>query len=420
MRVTDDLVQRSPAGRPVLDFDHHSAAYRDTWQELAARLHATGRPIAWSPHHGGFWVLASWDAVQQVAADWETFTSVNDLTGTENGGQGQTIPRMPYRLFLGESDPPFHTERRRIEAPFFTPKAVRQWGPVAQRYLDEALDKVAGRGHAELIDEVIVPTTARTTLYVLGYDPDDWQDAAAAAHAGSYRLPGQPGYPHEAQARLRARFREMLIERGKNPGGDIISALAAGTVQGRPLGLDAGESMMNALVFGGFDTTTSLTASALIFLAQHPAEAERVRTDTAYRSSAIEEFLRYYPPATGLSRTAVRDTEILGQPIAAGERVLMWLAGANRDPLKFPGPDKIDLERANARDHVAFSAGHHRCLGSPLAKVEIDKMLQTILTRLPGLRIDPAAVTGYPSIGGVRGYIAVPATFTPAAGTAGA
>ena len=144
-----------------------------------------------------------------------------------------------------------------------------------------------------------------------------------------------------------------------------------------------------------------------------------MRTDTIYRRNAIEEFLRYYPPATGLARTAVRNTEILGQPIAPGERVLMWLAGANRDPLKFPDPDTIDLERANAREHVAFSAGHHRCLGSPLAKVEIDKMLQTILTRLPGLRIDPEAVVGYPRIGGVRGYIAVPATFTPTLAAAG-
>ncbi|OLO25837.1 cytochrome P450 [Streptomyces sp. MNU77] len=419
MSDTDDLVVRADDGRPVIDFDHHSAAYRDHWQDTAARFHATGSPIAWSEHHGGFWVTASWEAVQRVAEDWETFTSVNDLGGAENGGRGQLIPQAPYRLYLGESDPPFHTERRRLEAPFFTPKALRKWGPLAQGYLDEALDALAGRDRAELIDDILVPATARTTLHILGYDADDWQDAAAAAHAGSYRLPDQPGYPHEEQARMRANFREALVQRGENPTGDIISALANGTVQGEPLGLDAGESMMNALVFGGFDTTVSLAASALIHLAQHPDEAERVRTDQAYRKNAVEELLRYFPPAAGIARTAVRDTELLGQPIARGERVYMWLAGANRDPLKFPDPAVLDLGRANARDHVAFSAGHHRCLGSPLAKVELDHILATVLTRLPGLRIDPGAVVGYPDIGGVRGFIEVPVTFSPDTATAG-
>jgi cytochrome P450 len=401
--------------KPVIDFDHHSQEYRENWEEMAARFHATGNPIAWSEHHGGFWVTASWDAAQQIASDWETFTSVNDLDGTENGGKGQTIPRMPYRLFLGESDPPLHTERRRLEAPFFTPKALRQWAPKLQQYLAEAIDQVAGKGHAELIDDILIPTTAQTTLYVLGYPADDWRDAAAAAHTGAFLLPGQPGYPHEEQARMRAGFREMLTERAENPTGDIISALATGTVLGEPLGLDAGESMMNALVFGGFDTTVSTAASALIYLTQHPAEAELVRTDKAYRRNAIEEFLRYFPPATGLNRTAIRDTEILGQPIAAGERVLMWLAGTNRDPLKFPDPDTIHLERENARDHVAFSAGHHRCLGSPLAKLELETMLEVLFTRLPDLRIDPETVVSFPSFGGIRGYIAVPATFTPSA-----
>ncbi|MBL7255980.1 cytochrome P450 [Paractinoplanes lichenicola] len=398
--------------RPTIDFDHQSVNYRDNWRHMAADFHATGSPIAWSEHHDGFWVTASWDAVHQVASDWDTFTSVNDLTGTENGGRGQTIPQMPYRLFLGESDPPFHTERRRLEAPFFTPKALRNWGPVVARYLGEALDQVAAKGHAELIDDVLIPATARTTLYVLGYPADDWQDAAAAAHAGAYRLPDEPEYPHAEQARLRLGFREMLAERGKNPTGDIISALATGTVLGEPLGLDAGESMMNALVFGGFDTTVSTAASALIYLSRHPEQAERIRTDKAYRRNAIEEFLRFYPPVAGLSRTAVKDTELLGQPIARGERVLMWLAAANQDPLKFTDPGTLDLERENARDHVAFSAGHHRCLGSPLAKLELETMLETIFTRFPDLRIDPDEVVGFPSIGGVNGYVAVPATFT--------
>jgi cytochrome P450 len=158
---------------------------------------------------------------------------VNDLDGTENGGPGQIIPQMPYRLVLGESDPPFHTDRRRIEAPFFTPKALRRWRPVAQRHLHEAINEVIEQGSADLIDDIIIPTTARTTLYVLGYDQDDWQDAAAAAHKGSYLPHDHPDFPHAEQGRLRARFRAMLVERGENPTGDVISALALASSRSR-------------------------------------------------------------------------------------------------------------------------------------------------------------------------------------------
>src|SRR4029450_9390729 len=113
--MSDSLLGTAPDGRPTIDFGHHSPAYRGNWENIAAQFHATGRPIAWSEHHGGFWVTASWDVVQRVGSEWETFTSVNDLAGGENGGRGQSIPQMPYRLFLGESAPPLHTERRRLE-----------------------------------------------------------------------------------------------------------------------------------------------------------------------------------------------------------------------------------------------------------------------------------------------------------------
>ncbi|MQA34935.1 cytochrome P450 [Modestobacter roseus] len=399
--------------RPTIDFDHHSAEYRDNWQRLAADLHATGRPLAWTEHHGGSWVLADWDAVQRVATDWETFTSVNDLDGTENGGKGQIVPQMPYRLFLGESDPPLHTGRRRLEAPFFAPKGLRRLRPVAHRHLREAINTVIEQGSADLIDDILIPTTARTTLYVLGYDADKWEDAAAAAHRGASLPTTDPDYPHEEQARMREDFRRMLLARREAPADDIISALANGQVEGRQLSLDEGESMMNALVFGGFDTSVSLMANALLWLDDHPVEAARIREDEPFRVNAVEEFLRVHPPAHHIARTAVRDTELLGQPIRRGERILMWLAGANRDPAKFPEPDAVDLERENARDHVSFSSGGHRCLGSPLAKLEIYDVLTTLTTAIPDLTIDRSGVRVFPSIGLAAGFTRLPVTFTP-------
>jgi cytochrome P450 len=402
-------------GRRVVDFDHASDDYTNHWREMADDFHATGTPIAWSDSDGGFWLLADWSEINRVASDWETFTSENDLDGTGNGGRGQRVPQMPYRLYLGESDPPHHSDRRAIEAPFFTPKSLRKWRPVAHHYLNEAINDVIERGSCELINEILIATTARTTLYVLGYDADDYSDAAAAAHKMSFLHPSSPDYPYAEAGRMRESFRAALLDRRETPTGDILSALAHGTDQGERLDLDAAESMVNALVFGGFDTTTSLTAHALRFLQAHPDQARRWREDPAVRRNFVEELLRLHPPTGHMARTAVRDSEILGQPIRAGERVYMWFAAANRDPKVFPDPATFDPDRANARDQVSFSAGHHRCLGSPLAKIEIEEMLTVIAERLPDLHIEDEQVQRYPNISGVDGFISLPATFTPGA-----
>jgi cytochrome P450 len=320
---------------------------------------------------------------------------------------------MPYRLFLGESDPPIHTERRRLESPFFTLKAVDRWRPALERHFLEALNEVIESGSADLVDDVTIPTTARTTLFVVGYDPDAWRAPAAVAHKSGYLTPDHPDYPRGEQEKMRREFRDMLTSRVGEPTTDIIAALANGIVEGRPLTLDEGESMMNALIFGGFDTTVSATCSSLIWFDRHRDEREAVFADPRRLNNAVDELLRLYPPVSHQARTAIRDTELLGQPIAAGERVLAWLAAANRDPAKYPDPDVVDLDRANAPTHFSFSGGPHRCLGSPLAKLEIAHMLKRLYELLPDLAIDHDGVERFPTAGGVAGFVRVPATFTP-------
>jgi cytochrome P450 len=400
-------------GRRTVNFDHHSAEYASHWQDMAREFHATGTPIAWTESHDGYWVLGSHAEVVRVATDWETFTSENDTDGTGNGGRGQAIPQMKYRLFLGESDPPHHSARRAIEAPYFTPKSLRRWRPVARHYLNDAIDNVVETGRADLVDDILLPTTARTLLYVLGYDPEDYRDAADTAHKLSFLPVTSPDYPHEEATRMRAKFREALVDRRKNPTPDLLSSLANGQSMGDQLSLDEAESMVNALVFGGFDTTASLTAHAFVMLDRHRDAATRMRNNPKAVRAAVDEILRLCPPATGIARTATRPVEILGQTIAPGERVYMWLAGANRDPSVFAKPDVFDIERANVGEHVAFSAGSHRCLGSPLAKVEIEEMLALIPERLQDLQIDQNGATPYPRLGGVNGFSQLPVTFTP-------
>jgi cytochrome P450 len=398
--------------RPQIDLDHQSQTYREHWVQMAADLHATGNPIAWTQAHGGFWVIAGWDEVHRVGEDWESFTSYNDLEGTGNGGRGQLIPQTTYRLDLGESDPPLHTERRRLEAPFFTPKALRQWRPVVRRHLVEALNGVLEAGECDLMADVIIPTTSRTTLFVTGYGADGWKDVAAVAH-GQLLGPTHPDFPMEQVGRLRSGFRDKLAQRRAQPTGDLISALATGTVQGRELSVDEGESMMNAIIFGGFDTAAATVVSALRRLDELPQHRDRLVQDEPFRRNFIEEVLRTAPTAAGMARTAVRDVEILGQHIAPGESVFMWLAAANRDPNKFPDPDRFDPSRTNASEHVTFSTGNHRCLGAPLAKVEIAEMLRVMCGVLADLQIDHDSIEQTTLHGGDNGYTQMRATYRP-------
>ncbi|WP_353946410.1 cytochrome P450 [Streptomyces sp. HUAS MG91] len=398
--------------RPTMDFDHLSEHYRHNWVRMAADLHAGPQPIAWTEHHGGYWVVGSWDAVNQIGQDWETFTSFNDIEGTGNGGRGQLIPPNAYRLDLGESDPPLHTERRRLEVPFFTPKALRRWRPIARQYAIEALNEIIESGTCDLVRDVIIPTTARTTLYVTGYEGDNWEDTVAVAHR-SMLPPDHTDFPMQELGRMRESFRDHLTQRRAEPNGDLISALATGTVQDRELSQDEGESMMNALVFGGFDTTTATIVSALLLLDEHPEHRERLVEDERFRKNLVEEVLRLCPPPSGMARTAVRDVELLGQRISKGESVFMWLAAANRDPGKFPSPDTFDPDRDNAGDNVAFSTGHHRCLGSPLAKAEVSDFLELVCRELPDLSIDRDSIVQQPAQGGENGYQHMRVTFRP-------
>jgi len=392
---------------PRIDFAHHSDAYTRQWEHLVRDLHGFDFPLAWSEAYGGFWVLGSWQEVKRAAEDWETFSADNDSAHERRGGRGSRIPPDPYQLKLSESDPPFHTARRRLELPFFVPKAVREYLPKVESFIDDAIASVRDRTEVDLLWDIVLPVTARTTLHLIGYG-DKWADVARSVHLMSYMKPDDRSFPIDQATAMREGFRAMIAERRTNSRGDIASALAQGLVLGNPLTDDEAESMMTALVFGGFDTITTAAIDALSWLETRPEQRAQLLGDESLLSNAIDEWLRVWPPSHGIARTVMRDIEIGGRQLQAGQRIYLWFAAANRDPAHFPEPEVIQLDRKNARDHMAFSAGNHRCLGAILAKLELKAMLHAILTRIPEYRIDHTRVGRFPSFAAVAGYLDVP------------
>jgi cytochrome P450 len=191
-----------------------------------------------------------------------------------------------------------------------------------------------------------------------------------------------------------------------------LDALLAAEVDGVPLSADLVVELIYMLLSGGIDTSTALIAHGVRYLSARPDVAGELRAKPELIGGAVDELLRFYSPGTGIARTAVHDTILGGFAVKAGERIFMGTGAANTDPAEFDDPETLDVHREAGR-HLAFGAGIHRCLGSFLAPREMTILLTEVLTRMPDLYVDEAAVHPYETIPLVAGFKAMPATFTP-------
>ena len=197
----------------------------------------------------------------------------------------------------------------------------------------------------------------------------------------------------------------------RHPGDDLLSQLVAVRDDGAGLSETELKATAGLVLAAGFETTVNLLGNGIALLHDHPDERARVVADPGLWTNVVEEALRLDPPVLLTGRMAVRDTEVAGQPVRAGSMVTAILAGANRDPEVFADPTRFDVARANAREHIAFSAGRHHCLGAQLARMEGEVGLRAIWQRFPDLRLEPGARRRETRI--LRGFETLPATLRP-------
>jgi cytochrome P450 len=346
---------------------------------LLARLREA-EPVSWLPALGG-WLVTRRDLALQVMRDPDAFTVDDPRFST-----GQVVG--PSMLTLDGRE---HTRHR---APFAAPfrlDAVRErfTGAVAEE-VDRLLDRIAPAGTAELRRELAGPLAAATVTHALGLQEAGtaevlgWYDAivGSVTEIAAGRGPTEAG--RRGFEALRAAM-EPALERA--PETSLVAAAA-----GSAGGLARGEVISNAAVmlFGGIETTEGMIANAISHLLAHPAQLAAVRADPALLAGAIEESLRLEPAAAVVDRYATTDLELGGASLRRGDLVIVSLAGANRDPAVFTGPDRFDVRRGNTRQQVAFAHGPHVCLGMHLARMEALVAVRELLHRLPGLALDPA------------------------------
>ena len=391
---------------PDVDFDHHSEAFAaDPWSQLA-RLRSEC-PVARTGSHGGFWVLTGYEEIRRVATDDETFSSAETLVIPPKKNVGQkSIP--------AEMDAPEFLAFRRILHPMLSPAAVDRLTPVIERFVHAAIDDFIEKGSCDFVHDFADPVPAMTTLYKLGLPVELWKDFSVPLHQVVFLRQDSPrriNVPEGLQF-VAQTIRDTIEERRKAPRDDMISYLLNATVDGRAVTDHEVKEMATLIVQGGFDTTGSAISNALIYLDEHHDARRRLIEEPSLMTSAVEEFLRYEAPQMAMARVATKDVVIGGRDISKGDLLLLVWGSANRDDSVFDDPDSVILDRFPNR-HITFGHGAHRCLGSNLARRQIQIALQAVLRRLPEYTIDHDNAVRAETVGIVYGMFSLPADFPP-------
>ena len=317
----------------------------------------------------------------------------------------------PSMLFV---DPPDHTRLRALVSKAFTPAAVERLRPRVEAIVAELLDRVAGEGRMDVVEDLAYPLPVTVICELFGVPEADWDrfrawsrelvrllDPLVAADALERAL--------QARLALRGYLRELIATRRVHPTGDLLSALIAAEDQGSQLSEPELVSMCVLLLVAGHETTVNLIANGTLALLRHPEERASLQAGAALPGTAVEELLRYDSPVQFTSRHALADLEVGGRRVRAGETVIAVLGAANRDPAQFPDPDRLDLARAPNR-HVAFGGGIHFCLGAPLARAEARIAIGATLARLPGMELGPEPPVRRDTVT-LRGLSSLPVSF---------
>jgi cytochrome P450 len=407
--MTQDLGKR-----PVVDVDHTSPEYAQDAEAITRDLRERC-PVAYSEHHGGYWLITGYESFARGMRDDETFSSFHSaeaVDGITYGGVN--IPEAPYQNALIEMDPPEWNVFRRILNPVFAPPRVDRLRPQLVEFTTDCIDRVVESGEIDFVLDLANPVPAMGTLLILGLPLDDWEKYAEPAHEVVYTRPGTPEFQKavDGQAWMFETLYKEIAARRDAPRDDVLSQLITAEVDGRSLTNEEIVSMLGTVINGGVDTTTSLLSNAVEYLDRDRDTRRLLIDDPSLIPTATEEFLRYFSPVQAFSRTVAREVELDGQPLEPGDRVLMCFGSANRDESEFPNADEFIPGRFPNR-HVAFGLGKHRCIGSTFARHEFTAMLEQVLLRMPDYEIDRDATEKYPSVGIVNGYVKMPGRFTP-------
>lgn len=346
-------------------------------------------PIMWNDFLQA-WLLTGYDDVHAVLKDNPRFSSDRQRSSNRlvsqvmDQQQPSLMRRTPTML---SSDPPAHTRMRTLVNKAFTPRAVEKMRPHIQEIADHLLDAVED-GRVDVVKNLAIPLPIIVIAEMLGVSPSDREQFKTWSTEIAGVL-GSATQPQEALDRARTSseeladyFSRIIEQRRREPKDDLISGLIAARDKGDLLSQEELLATCVLLLVAGNETTTNLIGNGMLALLRSPGERKRLQDDPAIIVSAVEELLRYDGPVQATSRVVLEDMTFRGKDLKEGQVVITFLGAANRDPAQFEEPDRLDLTREDNR-HVAFGQGIHYCVGAPLARVEGQIAISTLLRRFP-------------------------------------
>ncbi|MEY4165183.1 MAG: hypothetical protein RLZ84_874 [Actinomycetota bacterium] len=390
------------------DFDHADPKYNenihDIWTDL---LENKKCPVAHTDRYGGAWLPLTHEYVHEIAYDTDHFTSRSVVVGRLKPSEME-IPPPPAPIGNAPpitSDPPFHHEARRLLLPAFAPKKIEPWEEEVRQICNELIDNM---GDAEFVDAAVqyaqhIPVMVIARM--LGLPLEDSDKFRGWVHLVLEAVNEEPETRRKKFEEFDAYLDYHVQDHIENPRDDLISYLLNAEIMGNKLIPEHVRGTIVLLLIAGIDTTWSGIGSSLWHLATNSVDRRRLVENPDLRSTAIEEFLRAYAPVT-MARMVKEDYDFHGCPMKAEDWVLLPFPAANRDPNVFEDADKVIIDRAENR-HAAFGLGIHRCVGSNLARLEMNVAVDVFLERFPDFELNTSEEVKW-SVGQVRGPRSLP------------
>lgn len=377
----------------------------------------TESPVHWDPFLHA-WVVTRYEDVVQVLHHFSAQrTPTPEQLSALNLSALNPIAAVMVRqmLFL---DPPAHTRLRALASAAFTTRRVEQLRSHIREVMDGLLDAVVPEGCMDVIADFASPAPAIITAELLGVPVEDhaqlkdWSQDFAEMLGNFQHNPDRFQRVLQSVENLCCYFRAAMREQRLRPRGGLIEAMMNAEVDGARLTEDEIIANLIVTMVGGQETTTNLIGNGVLTLLRHPSDLKKLRADRSFIPSAVEELLRYESPSQHTARLAPADVELGGKRIRARAAVIAVMGAGNRDPARFPDPDRFDILRTDNR-HLAFGWAAHFCFGAALARLEGQIAFERILLRLPELAVDTRTPLEWRQNLGLRGLVALPVTFEP-------
>ena len=380
----------------------------DTWRAPFAKLRAE-MPVSWCPESpfGAYWSVVTHGLVQEVEVHPEVYSSRWDLG---NITIADSVGDTDFPNFIAQ-DAPIHTAQRKVIAPAFAPSQVVKLEAQVRARTTELFAALPVGETFDWVERVSIPLTLGMLCILFDMpfaewrDIKRWSDFASGVSADNLNDEYRAEFLAQMMQMLERFDRELEARRAQEPSDDLLSRMVHSDAMGH---MDMMERVANIalLIVGGNDTTRNSMSALVEVFDRYPGELDKLRADPALIPNAAQEIVRWQSPVTHMRRTALADTELGGQAIAKGEKVVMWYISANRDEAVFPDAERFDVARSNARRHLGFGHGVHRCVGARLAEVQLAALIEEIVNS--GARIVPQGAPTRLASPFLHGFTAMP------------